>query len=103
MSYSKSLGDIFGTITTALDVANDPYMPEVVCRINQLRAVEHGESVTECVSLAPGLAGGVGLRSAMPAFRAYVYAQRNPWVYPLLMAAVVGLPLYLGYELGRQG
>src|SRR5262249_35161606 len=106
MGYTKTrkaMGDILGTITTAIDVANDPYMPEIVCRVNQLKAVDRGEAVSECTSLPPGLQGGVGLHSAMGPLRAYVYAQRNPWVYGLAIAALIGIPMYIGYELGGGG
>lgn len=98
-----SMGDIADTITTAIDVASDPYVPEIVCRVQQLQQIGRNQAVQAC-SVTPSTAGGgVGLRPAMPALRAFVYAQQNPWVYPAAIAAILGIPLWLGYEIGRGG
>lgn len=97
------MGDLAQTIATAADVATDPYLPEVICRIQQLKQIDHGEPVMTCAETPEGVQmAGVGLRNAMVPLRAYVYAQQNTWVYPLAILAVLGLPLWLGYELGRS-
>jgi hypothetical protein len=96
------MGDVTSTIATAADVATDPYFSEVVCRIQQLKAIDQGQAVPFCAETPDGYGGGVGLHTAMPALRAYVYAQANPWVYPVAIAAILGIPLYIGYELGRK-
>lgn len=95
------MGDLASTITTALDVAGDPYLTEVVCHVAQLKAIDHGEAVGVCAQTPDGAVGGVGLRNAIPVLRAYVYAQQNKWVYPLAVAALIGLPMWLGYEIGK--
>jgi hypothetical protein len=95
------MGDLASILTTASDVVNDPYLPEVLCRIQQLKAIDRGEPVTICVEAPEGIAGGVGLRNAMTPLRAYVYAQQNKWVYPLAVAAILGIPMWVGYELGK--
>lgn len=95
------MGDLTSILNTASDVANDPYLPEVICRIQQLKNIERGETVTVCTEAPEGIAGGVGLRNAMVPLRAYVYAQQNTWVYPLAIAAILGIPMWLGYELGK--
>lgn len=98
----RSFGDWVDTIGTAADVASDPYFPELVCRIQQLKAIDHGKAPSVCANTVDtGSGDGVGLRRGMPVLRGYVYAQQNPWVYPLLAAAVVGLPLLIGYRLGQ--
>jgi hypothetical protein len=38
----------------------------------------------------------------MPVLRGYVYAQQNQWVYPVAVLAAIGLPMWIGYELGRK-
>lgn len=101
----SGLGGIADTVTTALDVAGDPYLPEIVCRVKQLKAIDHFEPVPACTNTPDGLVtltSGVGLRNAVPALRAYVYAQQNKWVYLVGAAAIVGLPMLLGYELGKD-
>lgn len=95
------MGDLAGAIGTAIDVAGDPYLPEVICRVQQLKNIDHGEPVTVCAETPDGVAGGVGLRNAMAPLRAYVFAQQNKWVYPVAVAAILGIPLLLGYELGK--
>ena len=98
---AQAMGDVASIIGTVLDVASDPYLPEVTCRIAQLKNIDHNEPVQECTETAPGVVGGVGLANAIPVLRAYVYAQQNKWVYPLAVLAILGLPFWAGYEVGR--
>jgi hypothetical protein len=95
------MGDVISTIGTVLDVANDPAMPEVVCRIQQLQSIDRGQPVPICAETIPGL-GSPWIQNVLPVLRGYVYAQQNKWVYPVLVAAVIGLPMWVGYELGRK-
>jgi hypothetical protein len=46
--------------------------------------------------------GSPWIQNVLPVLRGYVYAQQNKWVYPVLVAAVIGLPMWVGYELGRK-
>lgn len=96
-----AMGDLASVLSTAADVASDPYLPEVVCRIQQLKNIDRGEAVAVCAESPDGVSGGVGLRNAMGPLRAYVYAQQNKWVYPLAVAAILGIPMWIGYEIGR--
>lgn len=98
---SRAMGDISSTITTALDVAADPYLPEVVCRVQQLTQIDHGQPVQACLNTPDTVVGGVGIARAIPALRAYVYAQENPWVYYVAAAGLIGLPMLIGYRLGK--
>lgn len=91
---------ITGAIGTVVNVASDPYLPEVICRVGQLKAIDHGEPLAVCQPAPPGVIGGVGLGRALPALRAYVYAQQHRWVYAVAAAALFGVPLLIGYELG---
>lgn len=95
------LGDLASALSTAIDVASDPYLPEVMCRIQQLKNIDHGEAVAVCPSTPAGVVGGVGLGNAILPLRAYVYAQQNRWVYPVAIAAILGIPMLIGYELAR--
>jgi len=98
----SGLGGVLDTIGIAADVASDPYFPELVCRVQQLKAIDHGQAPNACAyTVDDGSGNGVGLRRGMPGLRAYVYAQQNPWVYPLVIAGVIGLPMLIGYHLGR--
>lgn len=100
-----SVDDVINTLTSAaggaLDIASDPYLPEVICRIAQLKTIQAGGTPAVCPDTADNLPGGVGLSAAVVPLRAYVYAQQNKWVYPVAIAAIIGLPMWIGYELGR--
>lgn len=98
---SQAMGDVIGTLTTVLDVASDAALPEVVCRIQQLQAVDRGQPVPVCAETPPGL-GAPWAQRVMPALRGYVYAQQNQWVYPVALLAAIGIPMWIGYELGRK-
>lgn len=97
---SQAMGDVVGTVTTVLDVATDPAMPEVVCRIQQLQAIDHGQPVGVCAETMPGI-GTPWIQRILPVLRGYVYAQQNQWVYPVALMAAIGIPMWIGYELGR--
>lgn len=96
------LGDLASIITTAANVAEDPYLPEVICHADQLVAIEHQKPVPACQEIPAGLVGGAGLRKLVVPLRYLVYAEQNPWVYPVAIAAVLGLPFLLGYALGKD-
>jgi hypothetical protein len=102
MRPQLAMGDLASSIGTAIDVASDPYLPEVLCHVQQLKQIDHGEAVAVCADTPDGVIGGVGLRNAIGPLRAYVYAQQNKWVYPLAVLAVLGIPLWVGFELGRS-
>lgn len=98
------MGDVASAVKTGADVIGDPYFGETVCRVQQLRAIERKEAVPTCMVTQPNLPGGVGLRKAMPAIRGYVWAERNrPLSYALIAAGVLGLPMLLGYAIGKRG
>src|SRR3990172_6644847 len=88
-------------ISTAVNISTDPYLPETICRAQQLVAIENDKAVPPCALTRSGLRGGIGLRGVMPVLRAYVYAQQRPWIYPVAVAAAVGVPVLLGYLLGK--
>jgi hypothetical protein len=98
-----ALGSLESVLASAGAVASDPYLPEIVCQMQQLQQIEAGGAVIECVPTAPDLPGGIGLRKAVGPMRAYVYAEQNKWVYPLAVLALFGLPMLVGYEIGRKG
>jgi hypothetical protein len=96
------MGDVTSTLNTVLDVAGDPYLPEVVCRIQQLEAIDHGQPVPTCAETPDTVQGAQWAANLLPVMRGYVYAQQNKWVYPVAVALVLGIPMLIGYELGRS-
>jgi len=104
----SGLGDLASSIESALgtgvNVAEDPYLPEVLCHINQLQQINAGQPAGVCAETADNLPGGVGLINAVKPMRAYVWAEANkPWSWVLIAGVAVGIPMLLGYELGKGG
>ena len=105
MSY-RSTGDttaVLDAATAALKVAQDPFLPEVVCSVLRLSALEEGRNPgPRCakVNAAPGR--GIGLRYAVVPIRLAVKAREQP----VLAVAVVGGVLFglvaFGYALGKN-
>lgn len=115
MSYLRNrkpataMGDIASTITNiantvgiAGELANDPYLPETICRVGQVKQINAGQRPGACAKTADNLGGGVGLRMFIKPLRGVVYAEQNKWVYPAAIAVGLGLPFLLGYALGRK-
>ncbi len=96
-----ALGGIADVAKAGAELSTDPYLPETVCRLRQVKAIKNNEAPPPCVETEPGLAGGVGLRKVIRPLRAFVFAEQHPWVYALAVAAAVGVPVWIGYEIGR--
>jgi hypothetical protein len=97
-----ALSTIISGIGSALDVAGDPYLPEIICRVQELHAIKSNLPRPLCPSTPLGLPGGVGLGRVVLPLRAFVFAEANPWAYAVAAAAIVGVPMWIGYELGRK-
>ena len=98
----QGLGDLASVLSTASDVAADPYLPELICRIQQLKNINNGQAVAICAETPEGIPGGVGIGNLMMPLRGYVYAQQNKWVYPVAILAILGIPFLLGYRMGEK-
>ena len=81
-----------------------PYLPETACRVDQIYQARHGLPVRVCSSTpATGNpSAGIGLRRAMPLLRFAAYGEQHKWAYVAALAAVIGLPLALGYSIGHR-
>lgn len=107
----QALGDLASIVSsvenavgTTFDVAADPYFPETLCHIAQLKQIQSGQSnYSVCAETPSGIPGGVGLDRLQLPLRGYVYARAHPWVFPVAGALVLALPFLLGYEFGKGG
>lgn len=104
----SGLGDvtsIVNSVTNALgvslDIANDPYLSETVCHIGQIQQIHNKQAPGQCTETPDGLVGGVGLARAVKPLRYYVYAEQNKWVYAVAAAVIIGVPMLVGYDLGK--
>lgn len=103
-TFAQSIGEAVGPIVDmASKLVSDPALPEVSCMVGQLWSIENGKPVVPCPSMVRSTRrGGIGLREAVPAMRAWVFAKQNPWVKPVAAAAVLGVPFLLGFLFGRK-
>jgi hypothetical protein len=93
----------------------DPYLPEALCRIDQIRALRKNRSfvaavfgkrptveVPTCTQTPLNTKGGVGVVGAIRPLRGAAYVYQHPTVVALGIAAVVSIPYLLGYVHGRR-
>lgn len=111
--HVEALGDAWGTVKS-MSGGVDSYLPEVFCRIDQLRALRKDRSplqamfgkaptvpVPSCVEMPPGMPG-IGVQSAIKPLRAGVYLYQHPTIVWLGLAAVFAVPFLAGYAVGRR-
>lgn len=97
----QAMGDVSSILQTGLNVASDPYSQELLCQVGALQTIAHGGAQPLCPEVPDGTPDTAGIANLVKGLRWYVYAQANPWVYPVALAAVIGLPLLVGYSLGK--
>lgn len=101
-----SLGDTASTIadaaTVTAEISGDPYFGEMLCHAKQLVQISKGKAPQDCVQVPLGVPGGIGLRYAVVPARGFVFAQQHPVTYILAGLVVLGLPMAIGYAIGRS-
>ena len=89
--------------TTIMEVIDDPYLPETACQIDRVYEARHGYPIKTCNKMPPdGSSSGLGLNRAIPVLRAVAYAEQHKWIYPLAVAAILGIPFMLGYRTAER-
>jgi len=118
LPLGDSLSDLLkcagSAIGTAIGGAADPYFPEAICRITQLRALREGRTpvqalfgkkptvpVPQCVQMPPGQKG-IGVEKVLKPLRALVYVNQHPATVWLGLTALLGTPILIGYMIGRR-
>lgn len=95
------ISSIVNAIGIAADLTADPYLPETVCRVGQMRSINNNQTPTACATTAANLPGGVGLRKLITPLRGYVYSLEHKWVAPAVVVGVIGVPMLIGYLIGK--
>lgn len=98
---ASTITNLMATVGIATDLATDPYLPETICRVGQIKALNAGKQPAACVVTPMNKTGGVGLRKFIKPLRGYVYAEQHRWVYAAAVVGVIGVPMLLGYALGK--
>lgn len=91
-----AMGDVSSILTTGLNVATDPYSQELLCQVQALQTIGRGGGMPTCPETPDGTPDTANIANLVKGLRLYVYAQANPWVYPVAIAALVGIPFLLG-------
>lgn len=115
MSYTPraTLGDTWDTVKS-LSVGIDPYLPEALCRVDQIRALHKDRTalqaffgkpptvpVPNCIAMPPGQKG-IGVEKALAPLRAAAYVYQNPMVVWAGLTAVLMIPFAAGYFVGKR-
>ena len=130
MSYTtrKGMGDTASDliaaikyIPTALEygplivgVAKDPYLPEAICRVSQLKALSVNRTplqamfgkrptvaVPSCSTTPPGRKGA-GVEKAIGPLRKLVYVSQHTTAVWAGLTALLVVPMLVGYMIGRK-
>ena len=109
-----ALGDTWDTVKS-ISGAVDPYLPEALCRIDQIRALRNERTplqvlfgkrptvaIPACARVRDDLPGGIGVERAIKPLRAAVYVYENPASVWLGAAAVFMVPFLIGYAVGKK-
>jgi hypothetical protein len=101
-ALGMSAAEVVDAISDLSRALTDPYLPEAICRVKQLYQIKTGQTIAVCAKTPMNRIGGIGIKKAIMPMRGVVYAEQRPWVYPLAVAAVVGVPFFLGYLFGKR-
>lgn len=90
-------------LPTIVAVVEDPALPQVVQRIQTIRAIEEAAAKKEPPP-PPGAKPkpvGIGLKRVIPALDAFIFLRKNPWVPWVAGGAGILLLFGIGFGVGR--
>jgi hypothetical protein len=106
------LGDALDAVKK-MSGAVDPYLPEALCRVDQIRALRKNRKfayaifgkaptvpVPDCYEYPPG-ANGIGIEQSLRPLRAGVYVYRHPTLVALGIVSMFAVPFFIGYAMGK--
>jgi hypothetical protein len=112
-ALGSTFDDVMSTVKQ-MGGAIDSYLPEALCRVDQLRALRKDRSpvqalfgkkptvpVPVCYKTPPGQKG-VGVVSAMKPLRGSVYIYEHPTLVWVGLTAVFAVPFLAGFLVGRK-
>lgn len=98
VTYGAKLPQYANTIAEIID---DPYLPEVACRVDQIYDARKKYPIKACTN-TPGSPASPLFQRAMPVIRGVAYAEQKPWVYPVFFGVLFGVPALVGYAIGKR-
>jgi hypothetical protein len=94
-----------GVVDAVQGVVQDPYLKEFVCNVQRLKAIQAGQYPGPPCPPTPGPIDpkkGIGLGQAIMPLHVVIFLRQNPWVVPLLVGGIIGLPFFLGVAVGKR-
>lgn len=87
--------DPLQTTQAIKEIILDPALPRIINHLLELNKLEQ----------KPGgpHVPGIGLRHVEQPLKAYIWVRKNPWAFPVGIAALLGIPFLLGYFTGGGG
>jgi hypothetical protein len=95
-AVAEYAGKVGGVVQATSAILDDPALPKVTGLIMDINALQPPAK--------PGGAkpAGIGLKYAVAPLKAYKYALQHKWVAPVAALAVLGIPFFIGYSLGKR-
>jgi hypothetical protein len=104
-------------VDVAVNVTQDPCFLQVVDLVRQLHVAEQprgglrglgsyrvpGRATRGMGYIAMGDVPGIGLCRVVTPLKIYVATRKNPYIIPLAIAGILGVPFFLGYLFGKGG
>jgi hypothetical protein len=113
-THMSGVADDVMSLAKQVSGSVDPYLPEVLCRVDQIRALQTDRTfvqgvfgkkatvpVPACPRPAVDVRKGVGVVLAVRPLRGAAYLYSHPTVVAIGLAAVVAIPYLLGYSHGK--
>lgn len=81
-------------LAAAKQILDDPALPQVTGIVMDLHKLEQkpGQPTTP----------GIGLKRVVKPFMFYYYTRKNSWVLPVVAIALIGIPFFLGFQVGKR-
>lgn len=104
MYQATGISTAISTAQALVDVTRDPHLPEVVCHVLRLDAMESGQPPgPPCQKMStkayPGK--GIGLRYAVPPLRVLDWAREHPIRAAGIAVGTIGALVWIGYLIGE--
>lgn len=107
MSYVAQGAGVLDTLITSADLvkrlAEDPATPKVVSLAQDIYRYERSAGLLQKSDKPVAMPSkGLGLEALVRPLEVYRFTRKNPWVFSVGVALILGVPLVVGYTAGRR-
>lgn len=105
-SFEEIIAQALPIVNAAQGVLQDPALGEIVCQTTRLSRItdgrEPGARCKKTVITAQNKNDGLGLSSALPGLRAFVWIRENPVLASATITAALGMFWFWGFSVGHR-